>query len=97
MRTLKIIHHDKLSRICTINVHHICKLSILKSYENSKVSYINIFWGNGASTDIQLLTEKAYKLYDKLAQWLSNEVTDLEVELINGMDGDAIDYIAVEK
>lgn len=97
MRTLKIIHHDGLSRIYTINVHHICNLSILKSYVNSKVSYINIFWGNGASTDIQLLTEKAYKLYDKLASWFSNELTNLEVELINGMDGDAIDYIAVEK
>lgn len=97
MRTLKIIDHGSVERISTISVHHICDLSIQKSYERSEVSYIDIFWGNGSSTAIQLPTEKAYELYDKIASWLSNEVTNLEVELIYGMNGDVIDYIAVEK
>lgn len=96
MRTLKIIYHDCIERISTTNVHHICNLSIQKGYESSEFSYIEVYWGDGFST-IQLPNEKAYELYDKLASWLSDEVTNLEVELINGMDGDAIDYIAVEK
>lgn len=97
MRTLKIIYHDCTERVSTTNVHHICNLSIQKGYESSEISYIDVFWGNGASTTIQLPNEKAYELYDKVASWLSNEVTDLEVELIYGMNGNAIDYIAVEK
>jgi hypothetical protein len=32
-----------------------------------------------------------------LTSWLSNEVTNLEVELVYGLSGDAIDYIADEK
>ena len=97
MRTLKIIYHSVIERISTISVHHICNLSIQKNYESSEVSYIDVFLGNGSSMAIQLPTEKAYELYDKLASWLSDEVTNLEVELICGMNGDAIDYIAVEK
>lgn len=97
MRTLKIIYHGCIERISTINVHHICNLSIQKGYESSEVSYINVFWENGASTAIQLPTEKAYELYDKLTSWLSNEVTNLEVELVYDLSGDAIDYIADEK
>lgn len=96
MRTLKIIYHGCIERISTINVHHICNLSIQKGYESSEISYIEVSWGAGFST-IQLPNEKAYELYDKLASWLSNEVTDLEVELLYGLSGDAIDYIVVEK
>lgn len=97
MRTIKIIDHGSVERISTINVHHICNLSIQKGYGGSEVSYIDIFWGNGASTAIQLPIEKAYELYDKIASWLSDEVTNLEVELIYGMNGDAVNYIAAEK
>ncbi len=100
MRTLKIIYHGCIERVSTISVHHICNLSIQKGYESSEFSCIEVSWGAGFSTGfstIQLPNEKAYELYDKLTSWLSNEVTDLEVELIYGMSGDAIDYIDVEK
>jgi hypothetical protein len=97
MRTLKIIYHGCIERVSTTNVHHISNLSVQKGYESSEVSYIDVFWGNGASTTIQLPNEKAYELYDKLASWLSNGATNLEVELVYGLSGDAIDYIADEK
>lgn len=96
MRTLKIIYHGSIERISTINAHHICNLSIQKGYESSEFSYIEVLWGAGFSP-IQLPNEKAYELYDKLASWLSNEVTNLEVELLYDLNGDAIDYIVVEK
>lgn len=95
MRTIKIIYNSGLSTISTINVHYICNLSIRKAYERSGQAYIDMYWGG--STAIQLPTKKAYELYDKIASWLSNEVTNLEVELINGANGDSIDYIASEK
>lgn len=96
MRTIKIIHNCGLNTISTTNVHHICNLSIRKAYECSEQAYIDVYWG-ASSTAIQLPTEKAYELYNKMASWLSNEVTNLEVELLNGISGDPIDYIAVEK
>lgn len=96
MRTIKIIYNSALGTISTISVHHICNLSIRKAYERSGQAYINIYWGAG-STGIQLPTEKAYELYDRITSWLSDETTDLEVRLINGTDGDTIDYTAFGK
>lgn len=96
MRTLRLIDHCSVERIVTINVRHICNLSIQKNHESSEVSRIEIFWGSGFST-IDLFNEKAYELYDKLASWLSNGSANLEVEMVKGMNGNAIDYTAVEK
>ena len=97
MRTIKIIDHDKLDRICTLSVHCISFINIRKPYENAGIAYLEIWWGSDYES-IVLPVEKAYELYDKIASWLSNEVTNLEVELIRGMSiEDAVDYIAVEK
>lgn len=96
MRIIKIIYNSGLDTISTTSVRHIRNLSIRKAYEHAGQAYIDIYWGAG-STAIQLPTEKAYELYNKIVSCLSDEITNLEVELINGENGDTIDYKVVEK
>ena len=96
MRTLKIIYHDRLERVHTISVHYIYDLSFHKNVNDPETSFVSIFYRADSSV-IKLPTKKAYELYNKLASWFSDEVTNLRVSLISGTGGEVIDYTAVEE
>lgn len=94
MRTIKIIYHDKLSRIHTISAHHIHSVTIRNQFQGANNALISLFPDPSRCADVGLPTEKAYSLYHDIVEWLNDGCDNLVVELLTDIDNDPFDYVA---